>query len=354
MRAERVAIVVALAGCAKPAAEEAETRPPAAVTCAPVTAGDVHDVVELTGTIAPPPRLDAVMSSPVAGRVSQVSVDEGDKVAAGALLATVEDPALPAGAVEARAQVAAAKAAKTAAELEVARQTRLVESGVGARKDLDEANGRLAAANAELEAAGARVGLADRQLARRDLRAPYAGVVLHVWKRAGESVDGTTATPILEVADVSRLELRAQVSPRALVGLADNMPASVTVLGLDAPIAGTIARVSPAVDPTTLLGNVRIALDPQTHPPVGSAATARVTVKTRPGVSVPPAALRRSITGSDEVVACDKGVARVKPVTVGVREGDRVEIASGLAAGDSIVVDRPLGLDDGQAIKADK
>ncbi len=349
-------LLILLAAChAAPEADPPETQPPAAVTCRAIAATEVHDLVEVTGQIAPPPRADAVMSSPVAGRVTQVTVEEGDRVIAGALLAVVEDPALPAGTIEARAQVASAKAAKTAADLELARQTRLVETGVGARQGLDEARARVATAQAELDASNARVGLADRQLARRELHAPHAGVVLHLWKRAGESVDGTTATPIVELADLSVLELRAQVPPRSLVAIAEGMPATVQVIGIDAPLLAKVARVSPAVDPTTLLGTIRLELAVTTQKlPVGSAATARITTGVHPGVAVPTTALRRSITGSDELVVCDKNVAKVRAVTVGARDGATVEIATGLAAGEQIVVDHVLGLDDGQALVGSK
>src|SRR5439155_21944753 len=128
------------------------------------------------------------------------------------------------------------------------------------RKDLDDARAKAASAAAELDAANARSGLATKQLARRELRAPRAGVVLHVWKRVGESVDGTTASPVAEVADLSVLELHAQVAPRGLGPLREGMPATVRVLGLDTPIAGAVVRVAPAVDPQTLLGAVRIKL----------------------------------------------------------------------------------------------
>ena len=192
--------------------------PAAAVTCAPIATTPVDDVVEVNGVIAPPPKLDAVVSSPVAGRVAQVGVEEGDQVAAGALLATIEDPALP-GREPSRPGPRSPRRRRpsTAAQQELARQQRLVETGIGARRDLDDARAKAAAAAAELDAANARAGLASRQHARRELRAPHAGVVLHVWKRVGESVDGTTATPVAEVADVAMLELRAQVPPAALV-----------------------------------------------------------------------------------------------------------------------------------------
>jgi HlyD family secretion protein len=340
-------------GCKKaeePAAED--ELPIAAVTCKPAVETSIDDVVEVTGVIAPPPRLDAIVSSPIAGRISQVSVEEGDRVIAGALLATIEDPSLPAGTIEAKAGVAGARANKVAADQDLARQQRLVETGIGARRDLDEARAKAAAATAELEAANARSGLASKNNARRELRAPHAGVVLHLWKRVGESVDGTTATPVAEVADLSKLELRAQVPPAALMPVREGMPATVKILGIENALPAKVARVAPAVDATTLLGGVRIEIE-GTHPiTVGSAATAQIVVAHRPGLVVPASALRRSMVGADEIVVCDKGVARIRGVTVGQRREITVEIQAGLVAGEQIVVDHVLGLEEGQPLAA--
>ncbi len=348
MRASLAMLVLVACKSAPTDPEESEALPPAAVTCAAVAQTPVDEIVEVDGVIAAPPKLDAVISSPVAGRLAQVTVEEGDHVAAGQLLATIEDPALPAGSLEARAQVTSAQAANEAARLELARQQRLVETGIGAKRDLDDARAKAAAATADLAVANARSGLAARQNARRDLRAPHAGIVLHVWKRAGESVDGTTANPVVEIADVTVLEVRAQVSPGALVKLKDGLAATVTVIGIPAPVAATVARVAPAVDPTTLLGTVRVQLAPGTAIPVGSAASARIVVSTHPGLIVPPEALRRSQLGTDEVVTCKGDVAKAVVVTVGQRAATGVEITSGLVAGDQVVIDHVLGLEDGQ------
>jgi RND family efflux transporter MFP subunit len=275
------------------------------------------------------------------------------------VLAVIEDPALPAGTAEARAAVAAAEAAKAAAELELARQERLVASGIGAKRELDDARAKAATATAELAAATARSGLASRQLARRELRAPRAGTVLHVWRRVGESVDGTSATPVAEVADLSTLELHAQASVAALAPLREGMIATVQVAGVATPVIGTVIRVAPAVDPTTLLGSVRLRLAGMVAGPlaatlkVGGAASAAIVVARRPGVVIPADALRRSLVGVDEVVTCgDDGKAHVHEVVIGQRGGRGVELTSGLAAGERYVADRVLGLEDGQAIVA--
>lgn len=347
-----LALALGLAACGHKAAEPAqdEALPTVAVTCQPAAAAQVDEVVEVTGVIAPPPKLDAIVSSPIAGRVSRVEVEEGDAVAAGALLATIEDPSLPAGSLEARAQVASARAAKVAADQDLARQQRLVDSGIGARRDLDEARAKAAASAAELDAANARAGLATQNNARRELRAPHAGVVLHLWKRVGESVDGTTQTPVAEIADVSTLELRAQVAPASLSTVRDGMPATVTLLGQHEVITARVERVAPAVDPATLLGGVRIKLLGTHAIPIGSAATGQIITATRPGLVVPALALRRSMVGADEVVVCDHGVARIQAVTVGRRTETTVEIAKGLEASDQVVTDHVLGLSDGQPL----
>ena len=351
MRSSAVVALLALLACHKQAADEDEDKPaPAAVTCQQAEQGTISDVVDVSGVIAPPPKLDAVVSSPVAGRVAQVAVEEGDKVAAGQLLAVIEDPALPAGSLEAKAAVESAKAQKLAADQEVARQERLVTAGIGARKDLDDAKAKQAAAAAEVAASAARSGLAGAQLARREIRAPRAGVVLHLQRKVGESVDGTANTPIAEIADLSVLELHAQVAPASLAPLREGMPATVTPAGVDKPITGQVVRVAPAVDPQTLLGLVRVQLASADNVKVGVAATGQIAIAQRPGLRVPASALRRSVTGEDEVVVCAGNVASVRKVTIGNR-GPSVEIKDGIKPGESVVIDHVLGLEDGQPLE---
>jgi cobalt-zinc-cadmium efflux system membrane fusion protein len=351
MRTSWFAVLAATLACRHaPEADEDDKPAPAAVTCQAVATATIDDLIDVTGVIAPPPKLDAVVSSPVPGRVALVAVEEGDHVAAGALLAVVEDPALGASSLEAKAGVQSAQAQRAAADQEVARQERLVNAGIGARKDLDDARAKQAAAVAELAAASARAGLAGAQLARREIRAPRAGVVLHLLRKLGESVDGTAATPIAEVADLRVLELHAQAPPVALRPVREGMPAAVHVLGSEAPVAGTVVRVAPAVDPTTLLGLVRVALATGDGIKVGLAATGRISIGKRPGIRVPAAALRRSMLGEDEVVMCEGNTAHVRKVAIGNRDDQGIEITNGLKAGEQVVVDHVLGLQEDQPL----
>lgn len=352
MRLDLASLVLGLSltGCGAKEASPEDEHPPATVTCEPVRRATVHEIIDVSGVIAPPPQLDATLSSPIAGRVGFLAVEEGDAVAAGALLATIEDPALPAGTQETSAAVTGARASKVAADQELARQQRLVDTGIGARRDLDEARAKATAAAAELEASIARAQLAGKNNARRQLRAPYAGVVLHIWRRVGESVDGTSATPIVEVANTTIVELRAHVPGSTIAKLRDGQAATVSLVGGGPALPAKVVRVSPALDPATLLGTVRIQIDDAAPVVVGTAATGQIVVAEHAGLLVPVDALRRSMVGADELVVCDKDVARVRPVELGRRTETTAEIVEGITAGEEIVVDHALGIEDNQPI----
>jgi multidrug efflux pump subunit AcrA (membrane-fusion protein) len=120
--------------------------------------------------------------------------------------------------------------------------------------------------------------------------------------------------------------------------------------------------VSPAVDAATGLGSVRVAITPPDASAgielkLGLAGTIAITASRRAAaVTVPAAAVRRSTDGGEEVVVCAKGekdalTAAVRPVKVGARAGDRVELASGVAAGEQVVVRHLVGLEDGAELE---
>jgi len=360
VKATLASLALAVAACRggdAPAAEPADERPPANVTCAPVVAGPRVDTLALRGAVAPPPRAQATIAATVPGRIARLGVDEGDHVAAGALVAAIEDPGLGAGADESGAELAAAEAELRGAGAERVRRERLVGQGVAPQRELDEARAREESARAVVAAAQARQRLARGKLSRAELRAPFAGTVLHVFRRAGAVVEGAD-TAVVEIADLSVLELRAQVTGAELIGLAVGDAATVVldaVPGVEIP--GEVVAVAAALDPTTSLGTVRVRLapPPALHLAVGLPGVARVARAPRVALSIPAAAVRRSMAGSDEVVRCvgpagkaDK--VEIREVALGVRSSDSVEVVSGLAAGDRVVVDHLLGLEDGAAI----
>lgn len=334
--------------------EHEHEAPPVPVRCEAPTEARVTDAIVVRGVVAAPPDRQLTLAPAVPGRLANVAHD-GQRVAKGDVLAVVEDPQLAAALGDADAQVATAQAADGAARAAAARAHRLVDEGVAARKEAEEADARAAAAAAELKAARGKRVLADAQRERARLKAPFAGAVVRVLRRSGELVDGTPGTPVLELADATTLELRGDAAAADLVRLADGQTAEVRLDALPAaPLAGRVLAVAQGVDPASSSGWVRVALasepDAGVHPRLGLAGSARVELGARVVATVPEAAVVRGAGGAPQVVVCDGEKARVAAVTLGARAGDRVEIAEGLKAGERIVVDHALGLEDGAAI----
>lgn len=367
-RAVWVGIAVAAAGCARkdePASGGAAGPEHAAsldFACQAARADDAATTIQLRGIVTVPPDRDAIVAAAVAGRVHAVAVKPGDRVAAGALIATIDAPDVQASAGEAEAARATAKAELTAADAALARAQHLVERGISPRRDLEDAQARRATAVAALGAATARTTLAQRQSANSRVKAPLAGVVLRVMKRAGELVDGTVGTPIVEIADPAVLQIRADVPATAIVHLGGTVTANVTIdAAPDRTFTADVIYISPAVDPTTGLGEVRATIHTADASDVtlalGLAGTLAIHVGTAKAVaSVPTSALRRSASGEEELVVCravEHGtVADVRPVTTGMSAHGRIAILSGVAPGELVATQHVLGLEAGVSLTA--
>jgi RND family efflux transporter MFP subunit len=363
--------LAAFGGCRRGAAESDE-GPAAAkrVRCARAEARELRDEVQLHGTVAPLPDRDALIAPQVAGRIARLLVREGDHVARGQPLARIDDAALLDQAKQAAAQLAKARAEVNLASLTRARIQRVYDRGIAARQELDDVEARLATAQAGEADLRAAAQIAHRQIERADVRSPLDGVVLKVLRRPGELVDGTPATPIVEVGDPARLELVATATAADLVRLRAADPAEIELPALpELRLRGTIAAVSPSVDRASGLGVVRVALAlGSVRPPVGITGTARVGVGSpRHALVVPAAALRAVIGGDGEVIVCGPDHrAHVVRVRTGVAAGGLAEIrwpadgggergadggAPPVAPGASVAVEPVLGLSDGDAIE---
>jgi len=328
---------------------------PKAVRCAPLQTGSVRDVIELRGTIAPPPDRDAQVAPQVAGRILKVEVREGDAVSAGQVVARIDDAPLLDAARKAEAGLARAKADRENAVATLARVQRVWEHGIAPRQELDDAKAKEASAGADEAEAEAAADQARREVERAKLRSPLDGVVLKVLRKEGELVDATPATPVMEIADLSRLELVADVPAQDLVRLTKGEPARITVPALPRSLfSGAVSRVAPAVDRTTGVGTVRVSLELKgARVPAGAFAVAAVeTGEPHPALLAPKEAVRRAGEESEVVVCGADGKAHVRKVTTGAAAGAQVEVRGELAAADRVAVEPVIGVGDGEPIEA--
>lgn len=300
---------------------------------------DVPLTVSGTGTVAPRPGRFAALSAPGATRVARIFAMAGQTVREG-------DPLIEFERAPFEALARSAEAVLTSAQHAADRSTRLAEAGVVPRKDVDQAQGDLAVAQANAITA-------RRALELATLRAPLAGVVTTMTAVVGAPVD--VAQTLVEIADPSALDVLVALAP------ADAAPvrpgAAVTLnagdgAGAALVAAGVVSEVLPAVDSVTRAVTVRVRVTRPDRPlRIGETLAGRIAVASHPrAVTVPADALVPDGEGFKVFVVDSAGVAHARPVTVGIRTGTLVEIVKGVAAGETVVTYGAYGVDDGAKV----
>ena len=348
-----LAISVALsAGCGKPTEEEKPE--PAAVRTAVVEEGLITEWVELQGKVAPPFDRDATLAPLVPGRIVFLGARVGEMVSEGAVVARVETGALD-------DQLKSAEAAARRSEADVAfkravakRSRDLVAKGVASREEAESADAAAVAAESVQAEDASNLATARRQRSWAEVTAPFAGVIVRVDRRIGDFVDGTAATPVAEIAATDGWEIVASATSASLQRLRAGQSAVIDGLATPADgVTATVTGIARAVDPVTGAGDVR--LRPVSRPSgtaLGSPVQVRVAVQAHPkAILVPKASLRMAPDGTAEVVVVEAGIAHVRKVETGFTEGDKVEVISGVTAGAHVVIEDPVGIADGAAIK---
>jgi RND family efflux transporter MFP subunit len=226
-----------------------------------------------------------------------------------------------------------------------------VTRGIAAKQELDDAVARDDQAKAGVNAAVAAGDLARRTLGRVAVRSTFEGVVTRVWRGAGALVDGTAATPIVQLAATSLAEFDVDATEKQLAAIATGQAATVSLVNAGEPLSGIVHARSAALDPATGLGFARIAIETKGPLTLGLFGTATVRTGTREGALVVPAlAMRGAISDGAELAVCAKGKAEVRSVKVGWRDTERAEITDGLHDGERVAVDHVLGLETGTPI----
>jgi RND family efflux transporter MFP subunit len=349
MSFERALLVVPLLCCACQHPAEAEPEPKVSVRCVNPAHQAIDETLELRGHLEPPPGGDLPLASQVAGRIVEISVHEGQRVKSGDVVASVDDLASRDAVRQAEAALAQARAAELNANATLERTQALVNRGIAARQELDDASAKAETEKQSAVSGAAALALARRTLGRVQVRAAFGGVVTRVWRGAGALVDGTAATPIAQVAASTGAEFVADVTERDLARITSGRPAFVQLVPGAPQLAGSVRAVSSALDLATGLGFVRISLtDTPPSLPMGTQGRASIVTAHRDSVLlIPIEALRGAVADGAEVVLCTATGASVRSVSVGYRDDHRFEVVSGLSADDKVAVDHVLGLETG-------
>lgn len=339
-------------GCSSKLADEtAASSAKAQVTLTRVIRADVSRSLSLTGTATALPNQDVRVSALVAGRIAELTVAEGDGVKAGQVLAKLEDRTYRGQLQQAEAALAQAKANLDNAKLARTRNEALFQRGIVARKDVEDSRTQESVAAAALQQAQAAVDLARLQVARTEITSPLNGVVAKRFVSVGEQVDGTAAQPIVEVANLHEVEFLGSAPALYLAKMRPGESVDVTTEAAPGKtFPGRVVAVSPAVDPATGVGSVRIRV-PNFNGVLrmGVFLNAEIPIDRHPRVlTVPPEAIYRDQAGQPRVFVVNQDSATAVPVRLGIETKDRVELADagGVKEGDSIILSGGYGLGD--------
>lgn len=321
----------------------------AEVTVTRVARSDVQRMLSVSATVSALPNRDVRVGTLVGGRIATLTVAEGDEVRAGQLLARIDDRPYRDELEQADAALARTRAEAENARLALAREEGLLDRGISARKDFEEARTQADVRAAEVRQAEAAASVARRQLERTEIRSPLAGRVVRRFVSVGEQVEASSAQPVVEVADPSEIELIANIPSDELVRLRTGDAIDVSTSGAaGAGRSGVVAGISPAVDPATNTGVARIRVrNGDGHFRLGMFLEIRIPAETRRGVlTAPLGAVYRGADGRPRVYRVEGDLATAVPVALGIEAAGRVELVSGVAEGDTLILDGGYGLGD--------
>ncbi len=332
--------------CGKSGAEK-DAPPVAEVTVTTAHHGALAEKLLVSGNLAALPNRDAKIAALVPGRIQSVLVNEGDAVSAGQVLAQLDSASLQDQLRQAEGAVAQARANVENAKLSAERNENLLQRGVASRKDVEDARTLLSVNQALLKQAEAARSAAQAQVARAALRAPFAGTVVHRFLGAGEQVDGASGQPVLEVADISALELLGTVPASRLSEILKGTQFSFQTPQVpDATFRARVVAVLPAVDPVTGNGTLRLRIDNgQRLLKLGMFVSVELPLnEPARALVVPRQAVYPDEAGEPHVYKVSGDDAEFVPVELGAQTKDSVQILSGLQEGDKIILSGGYGL----------
>jgi len=342
-----VAAYFTLAGGEPVAVDDDNSQAPSVTVVTPGT-------TTVTGEIEAPGTLAARRPMPVGvvgegGQVLRVTVDAGDWVQQGQVLAVIDRSVQVQQAAAQSAQIDVAKADANLAQANLDRALQLVARGFVSKADVD----RLTATR---DAAAARVKVAQAQLAeqrarneRLNIYAPATGYVLARNVEPGQTV-GAGAAALFTIASGGEMEMLAQLSEEQLAKLSVGTMATIVPTGSDKKFSGQIWQVAPVIDQTTRQGTARIALSfaPELRP--GGFATARINSGSFTATVLPESAVQADTEGSFVYVVGDDNKVVRRRVKTGAVTAQGLAITEGLTGKERIVLKAGGFLNPGETV----
>jgi len=348
-----LAMPLLLSGCD----EEKETPPERVRAIKPYTVVEPtgQAVRRYSGTIVA--ANSSSLSFAVGGTVAEVRVKKGDMVEKGQVLATLDPRSLDLEVEAARSQLAAAEADAEALKADLDRKQELFKKGWVTRAAIDNAQGAYDAARSQLDLSRSKLGIAQRERAKADVRAPFSGVIavadVEAFTEVGkgepvfqiDSGDGFEVELFVSDTIVGRLSIGGPMAVKVSSITDCGCTARITEIGTQAGAANTVPVTAAVIDGSDgLVAGMAVEAALVLADDAGTQGYLVPLVAIAPGDARAPGYIFKFDAGS--------GVVRKTPVTnEGVINGNLVGIAEGVNAGDIIAAAGVSLLRDGQPVK---
>jgi RND family efflux transporter MFP subunit len=374
--------------CSRDPKVEAKTEAtsPPAVAVAKARPDTLSSDLTLTAEFRPYQEVE--VHAKVAGYLKQISVDIGDRVTQGQLLATLEIPELAddlaqaqanenrsqAQLLQARGELERAKSAHAMSHLSYSRLAAVMKTrpNLVAQQEIDEAQARDRVSEAQIAAAEAGITASEQQVAASkasrqhvktlsaysQITAPFAGVVTKRYADTGSMIQAGTASqtqtmPVVRISQVDRLRLVLPVPESIVPRIRVGTSVQVSVDSLQRVFPGRIARFTGKVQSATRTMETEVDVpNPGMVLMPGMYASTVLTLERRANVlTVPIAAVANRDTKPSVLLVNANKVLEERPIKLGMESAERAEVQSGLNNGDLVIVAGREGLKAGQRVE---
>ena len=331
-----------LSGC-DPGRQQATKAPedaPVQVHVTHLSVGPITRSIILPAQVIP--FQQATLYAKVSGYLKTITVDKGDRVTSGAVLARIEIPELVAARARQEAELRAAQADYTRLQDSLQKLPDLVVPDT-----VDQARGRYEVARASLEQS-------ETLLRYATITAPFTGIITQRFVDPGALIQaGSASSAIVALLDFSKVRLQSAVPEAEASRVAVDQPVLVTTDNLPGmQFEGKVTRFTYALDAAsrTMLAEVILENPALTLRP-GMLVTAKIGIERKETALLMPAEALVMEKANAFAFGVNGNKAKKRPIKIGFNDGKNIEVLEGLGASDTVIVAGKLKLSDGQAVQ---
>lgn len=320
------------------------------VEAEPVKLGSITKTLSLTGNILPDAQV--TLYAQVPGVVEKITIDEGDSVKKGQLIALIDASKYKLQLEQAQANLELAKVNEESTKKEYQRMKKLYEDNAISQQQMDAIDAKYKSAQAQLLQANAAYELALKTYKDCQITSPFDGVIAKRFIDAGELI-ATSMTPIATIVDIKKVKISVYVNEEDFALIKPGLPAKILVDAYpDRIFEGKVSKVGSIIDASSRKLEAEITVDN------GDAALrpgmfARVELAVASKADVPIIQYDYALKDLDGyyVFVLEGDIAKKRYIKPGLINGELMEVVSGLSEGEMIVSFGQKRLKDGDKVE---